>query len=408
MLSRRHRHWRTGLGLWLLALATSFPSLGVGPAEGSCIAPLAYLPLDARLVGKDDRGTAALGTYERISPDGRFILRSYSGALLGKVSLVELPEGETGALQVHPTPLSNEAFPVQGSWRYLVDVTGEHYRFGDILRRGPKARPLFRGGMTGFYAAAAEMPVAITSPVDALPSTLHIRSLSWPQDADPDRQGVGPLQIATLEVRDDGQAARVLADTGPQYICSNRVSIDGNAFALPMLSVDGNEFSAIPQAPAQGQPSMRVYSLAATRSGAGPSCNLLADLGQSPSKAVFGFAQGSAPALLAYSDLGNVYLFDRALGQAFRIDHAMDDVLASAFPGLTRDGRIIYGATWRACPDRVRCPEVAGYVVADPYQSQSWRQYWQERGQPPPRACITHQQVRQERQRFAHWHGLAP
>ena len=69
-------------------------------AGDACVPHVAYLPLDADAVGRDDHGVAALGTYERISPDGRFILRSYSGARLGQVSLMELPVEPAGTIVV--------------------------------------------------------------------------------------------------------------------------------------------------------------------------------------------------------------------------------------------------------------------------------------------------------------------
>ena len=382
-------------------------------AEGNCVAPMTYIALDSQLVGKGEDGVAALGTYERVSPDGRFILRSYSGARLGKVSLIELPLDPGGRVQAHVTPLSNEAFPVQGTWRYIVDVTGEHYRLADILRLGRQAKPLFKGGMTGFYAAASELvedtaAVGDTADQPPIPASIRIRSLSWPQDVDPDRQGVGPLQVATVTVRDDGSTARVVETIGPRFICGDRRSIDGNAFALPMISVDGSEFSAIPQAPHVGAPSMRVYRLSQENSAEEARCDLVSDLGLSPSKAVFGFPPADGAAWLVYSDLGHVYVFDRSVGQAFRLDHAMDGVLASAFPGLTRDGRVIYAATWRTCADRTTCPSQAGYVVVDPYQSSAYRAYWHRAGRDPPKACVTTAAVREQRLRFGRFHGLDP
>ena len=389
----------------LAGVAASSAALSQGDA-GACIPPLSYLPLNARLVGSDAHGVAALGTYERISPDGRFILRSYSGAQVGKVSLMELPPLPAGQVKVYRTPFSNEAFPVQGTWRYLVDVSGEHYRFKDLLTRQGGARPLFKGGMTGFYAAASEVGEPADTPDGAAAQRIHIRSLSWPQSADPDAQGVGPLQVAELDVVDTGASARIVRSTGPRFICAGRAGVDGGVYALPMLSVDGSEFSAIPQAPRTGQPSMRVYGLPSSADATDAGCDLRADLGLSPSKAVFGFPARGAKAWLTYSDLGHVYVHDRELGQTFRLDHARHRVLASAFPGLTRDGRVIYGATWRDCADAQRCPEQAGYVVADPYQSAAYRAYWRVRGQPAPKACITQAEVATERARFARFHGL--
>lgn len=376
----------------------------------ACIPSLAYYPLDSREVGVDSNGLPALGTYERISPDGRFILRSYSGAQLGKVSLMELTAADKGVVKAYKTPFSNEAFPIQGSWRYLVDISGEHYRFTDVLARQSEARPLFKGGMTGFYAAASELPpIANGSNAEGESAPIYIRSLSWPQDANSDNQGVGPLQLTTLEVRDDGRSARITRTTGQQFICQNRQSTDGNVYALPMISVDGAEFSAIPQMPASGQPSMRVYGLAKDPMSKDHACDSRADLGFSPSKAVFGFpAAEGQPAWLTYSDVGHVYVFDRSLRLTIPLEHGRYRVLASAFPGLTRDGRVIYGATWRDCPDAASCPEKAGYVVADPYQSQAYKAYWSARKEPAPKACITHQDVDRERSAFARLHKLKP
>ena len=391
-----------------LALWLGGASLGMAADEGSasaCVAPIAYLPLDGDAVGRGSDGVAALGTYERISPDGRFILRSYSGGRLGQVSLMELPASGAGPIRVYQTPFRNEAFPVQQSWRYLVDVNGEHYRTAEVLRQQKRTRPLFKGGMTGFYAAASEM----IPPSDVGPGApIHIRSLSWPQGGSDDSQGVGPLQVETLAVEDDGTRARIVQRTGPQFICGAHSAVDGGVYALPMISVDGTELSAIPQAPRAGSPTMRVYSLSADPMASTHPCERRADLGYAPGKAVFGFpsARGQ-PGHLVFSDIGHVYWFDRTLSRSFRLDHGQWGVLASAFPGLTADGRVIYGASWRTCeaPD---CPRQAGYVVVDPYQSHSYRAHWQQQGVAPPRTCITRQQVAAERQRLAQRLGIAP
>ena len=389
----------------LPATAASAPD-----TSGACIAPITYLPLDPAQVGADTNGMAALGTYERISPDGRFILRSYSGAQLGQVSLMELPAQGTGPIRAYRTPFSNEAFPVQGTWRYLVDVNGDHYRFAQVLREQTHAKPLFRAGMTGFYAVASEMPANHSAAPDLPAGTIFIRSISWPQgNGSIEDQGVGPLQLETIAVQDDGTRARVIESTGAHYICARRNAIDGEVYALPMLSVDGRELSAIPQIPHQGQPTMRVYGLADAPMSKAHPCDLRADLGLMPAKAVFGLpSPDGEPARLVYSDLGNVYVFDRALGATFRLGHAKDNVLASAFPALTQDGRVIYGATWRDCPNAAACPERAGYVVIDPYQTSSYRRYWQAQGKTQPKACITTDEVAAQRAAFARRHGIEP
>lgn len=373
--------------------------------DNACIAAVGYWPLDPEKVGVDSNGVPALGTYERISPDGRFVLRSFSGSRLGEVSLIELPADTGDRLEVYKTPLSNEAFPVQGTWRYVVDVDGRHFRLADVVRQQERAKPLFQGGMRGFYAAAAEL-TRIKSDDKSL---VWIRSMSWPQ-GDRAGQGTGPLQVRTVGVRDQGDRVEVVSDSGPQFICGARDSTDGGVYTLPMISVDGLEFSAIPINPRVGQPSMRVYGLANDALAAAHPCDLRMDLHAAPGKAVFGFG-GSRPAMLTYTDNASVYFVDRhpALhDQVFRIEDTQTQVLASAFPGLTRDGRIVFGASWKECPSRGVCLDRAGYVVADPYQNLDYRQQLQRLGLSPDKACITRRDVLQERQRFAAQHGLKP
>lgn len=402
---------RAAFGFTVIAAAFGASSPNAQSKGGDqCIAPMRYLPLDAASVGYGLDGRPALGTYERVSPDGRFVLRSYSGAKVGTVSLMELPRAVDAPIRVYRTPFSNEAFPVQGTWRYLVDVSGEHYRFSDVLRDQAKVKPLFRAGMTGFYAAASELR-GVDEPGRAAAGTesVYIRSLSWPQNADADSQGVGPLQLETIVVHDDGRQAKVVRSTGPRFICGDRIAQDGGVFALPMISLDGSEFSAIPQSPKRGQPTMRIYGLSSEPLATEHRCDLRADLGMSPSKAVFGYPSGpDAAPWLTYSDLGSVYVFDRVLNRSFRMDSGRDRTLVSAFPALTRDGRVVYGATWRECTAAGNCVEQAGYVIADPYQSHAYKAYWKERGKAPSKACITQAEVEAEYREFARVHAIAP
>lgn len=386
---------------WLSGASRAAERAEVSP----CVPAVSHLALDGAMVGLDSNGVPALGTYERISPDGRFVLRSYSGAQLGEVSLIELPDGGSEKItRAFRTPLRNEAFPVQGSWRYLVDVDGRHFRLRDVLRLEQNAMPLFQGGMRGFYAAASELSPTGT----ADPALIWIRSMSWPQ-GDRSGQGTGPLQVRTIGVKDTGQKAEVVADTGPQFICGSRQATDGGVYTLPMISVDGTEFSAIPINPRAGQPSMRVYGLTAAVPGGEHACDLRMDLKASPGKAVFAFA-GRPSAMLAYTDNASVYFVDRRVelqDQVFRIDDVRTQVLASAFPGFTRDGRIVFGASWKDCAASGTCENRSGYVIADPYQNADYRQQLQRFGLRADKACITVADVRSERQRFAEAWGLA-
>jgi hypothetical protein len=345
----------------------------------ACIPANQFIELPASIAGTqtDDYGhtRVALGAYERISPDGRFILRSYSGGRLGDVSLIELsPDGRV--LRAIDTPLKNEAFPVQGSWRYLVDTNGDHYTLESILRGGSgggaKPKPVFRGGMDGFYAAAAELP-------SNKPGHVLIRSLSWPNSSgDPQTQGEGALVSRTIEV--DVQRHRITADSGPVFNCRERLWQDGPMYALPMISVDGMEFSALPQTPVQGKQTMRIFGFG----NEGLGCHLRADFDFSSGKSVFGFSQDNQSADMVWEYKGQVWWYPRNLGEPLNIGPyaildngqvrkiSIDyDLIASAFPGLTRDGRVVYAATLKDCQGG-SCRQRVGYVISDPYQSNAY------------------------------------
>jgi hypothetical protein len=391
----------------------------VPPDPLACIPAHQFAELPASIAGSqtDAYGntSVALGAYERVSPDGRFVLRSFSGARLGEVSLIEL--SSTGqVLQAIATPLKNEAFPVQGSWRYLVDTNGDHYTFESILR-SPQAgsslfsskdspRPVFRGGMDGFYAAASELPSSKSGHI-------RIRSLSWPNSAgDTQTQGEGALVSRTIEV--DIQRHRITADSGVVFHCRERIGQDGPLYALPMISVDGNEFAALPQLPQQGKQTMRIFGFGED----GKSCDMRQSFDFSSGKAIFGFpqntsGQASATAPLAWEYQGNAYWYSRELGVPFNLrpfelegrrTGADFDLTASAFPGLTADGRVIYGASLKDCSaaqGKPSCRERVGYMISDPYQSNAYRNFLLTHKGPARQQCITHADVQRARTAFS-------
>ncbi len=415
-----------GAGFEPLAAAATTPA---NPVQASaappsqCIPANTFTPLPASLAGEqtDSYGTTrvALGSYERISPDGRFVLRSFSGGKLGEVSLIEL--NATGqAVAAFDTPLSNEAFPVQNSWRYLVDVNGDHYTFSSLLSSNTKdkrrIKPQFSGGMNGFYAAAAELPHRSTD----LAGHVRIRSMSWPNaTGNTDSQGEGALVARTLTL--DTVRQRVVADTGPQRLCAQRVREDGPMYALPMISVDGQEFAALPQTPVQGAQTMRIFGFGSN----GQGCEPRDTFSFSSGKTIFGFPQveGNA-APVAYEYRAQVWWVLRGAGQAgagaaarsFNIApyyaNPRTQLLASAFPGITQDGRVIYGATLKTCFDDASkaCTEQVGYVTSDPYQSNAYQSFLRESTGPAAGSlrtqCITHGDVQRSRAAFAKLHGL--
>ena len=425
-----------------LAQAPVVPPSSAQPASqpqanqtNQCIPANTFTELPASIAGTqtDAYGVTrvALGSYERISPDGRFVLRSFSGGRLGEVSLIEL-NAAGQAVAAYDTPLSNEAFPVQGTWRYLVDVNGDHYTFSSILRNSSQSKsrnkPVFKGGMVGFYAAASELPRSATDKL----GHVRIRSMSWPNPSNSEMQGEGALMARTLEV--DTTTQRIVADSGSAFLCRNRIAQDGPMYALPMISVNGLEFAALPQTPVQGEQTMRIFGFGPSGTG----CEPRATFNYSSGKTIFGFAPStpvlqSTPALqstpsandtsaanVAYEYRSQVWWVHRSAnggaGQRFNIAPYYDNprtlLRASTFPGITRDGRVIYGATLKDCPADASkpCADKVGYVTTDPYQSNAYQQFLQSSGATRAatlrKQCITHGDIASERAAFAKLHNL--
>jgi hypothetical protein len=394
-----------------------------------CIPQNQFIALDPALAGLNDDKQVALGAYERISPDGRYVLRSYSGSKLSAVSLVEITgppgltaiKGQVSRQKIVSTPFSNEAFPVQGSWRYLVDTNGDHYTFNSIVSNKYDRKSVFSGGMDGFYAAAAEVGGGYPARDDRV---INIRSLSWPNANAPssnsnERQGEGMLTARTITVNAAKQ--NIIADSNRVNLCLNRLREDGAMYALPMISVDGQEFAALPQNPVSGVATMRIFEFGADGKQCIPSGQFTLQSG----KVIFGFSnKAKKHADVAYEYRGQIWWVRRddsltslvplnlapwedTAFMPTKTNPAFKDVTASAFPGFTRDGRIIYAASWKRCDSVYErdCQQEAGYVVSDPYQSNAYRNELLQNKVTPIKSCITVQDVAKERAAFSAFHG---
>jgi hypothetical protein len=411
-------------------------------APQQCIPQNQFIALEPELAGLNDDNQVALGAYERISPDGRYVLRSYSGKKLSAVSLVEIPgppgftaiSGQVSRQKIYSTPFSNEAFPVQGSWRYLVDTNGDHYTFDSIIINKyagyGRIKSAFSGGMDGFYAAASEVDFSYPERDNRTGRPVNIRSLSWPNanasgSATENRQGEGMLTARTLTV--DALKQNVVADTNRVNLCLNRLAQDGAMYALPMISVDGLEFAALPQNPISGVPTMRIFGFGVD----GKQCEPSGQFTLQSGKVIFGFSSKTKKhADVTYEYRGQIWWVQRdnsanslpALNLApwedpafkpTKTSPAYKDVTASAFPGFTRDGRVIYAANWKRCDGTLErdCMQEGGYVVADPFQSNAYRNQAQQSkantSNNTPKSCITMQDVASERAAFASFHSIS-
>lgn len=331
--------------------------------SASCVPAHDYYPFEGKWVTTNSNGDIELGMYARISPDGKYVLRSYSGKGLSNVTLMELQKGEKNSVKPYETPLKNEAFPVQGSWRYLVDIDGDHYKVSDIISKQKKAEKQFKGGITGFYTVAAEVKGSSAK-------NHKIRSLSWPTDSSETNQGVGVLSNRVISASVNSSGTASLNDKGSiNYMCSNLRSTDGQVMSLPMISMDASEFASMPQNPKDSEPSMRVFKFGPDNK----SCEKVTDLKVAVSKVTFSNPEQAMMLFYASGPMGNkgngVYFFDRKVKKLFTLDDEKKRVHADSYPGFTADGRIVYGAKWQECNDENVCKDRAGYVVSDPYQS---------------------------------------
>lgn len=379
-------------------------------SDSECVPAFEYIPFVGTAASQEPDGSVTLGSYSRVSPDGNYVLRSLSGSYLSAVTVMKLTSvgsEKTGATAIQ-TPLQVEAFPMMGTWRFLANPSGAYFRFADIAEKGRSAKPQFKAGMSGFYTTAAEMSVVEGK-------RITFRSLSWPQgDATNGTQGQGQLEnkITVIEKSSSGSYS-VISDSKSQYLCDNLKGSEGTLFTLPMISQDGREFSAMPVMPANRKSSMRIYELGANHR----DCKLTDDLNTLTAKVIFGFSGkyfSKTPVVFRAGSTGalggtGVYIYDRVLKRSIEIVGAPMTITASDFPGLTKDGRVVFSGYWKSCNSEGKCKRNAGYVRIDPFQTplfQKLKQDNPERTASWP-VCILKSDVRQVEAEFLKMTGLS-
>lgn len=384
-------------------------------AQSECVKANEYIPFVGKAALKNrDGSSASLGTYSRISPDGRYVLRSLSGDHLTSASLMEIRDTDSGGKEAiaYNTNLKNEAFPVQGTWRFVNNIGGDHFRVADVIAHEKKASRQFKGGIEGFYATAAEMP-------GSTDASIKIRSLSWPNDGN--QATAGSLKNKVIEVSKNKDGSYKKNKESQSYtMCGNLRKTEGDMFTLPMISTDGKEFAAFPVNSADKNPTMRIYEFAANNT----DCKLVDDIGFATSKVIFGFPQEGKKAPLVFLGsstvqgaetckasakgqtqcfrdrvpVSGIHLYDRDLKRSFYVgDRTRKVDSVDSFPGMTKDGRVVYGARWQDCSSAKKgaCEEKVGYVIADPYQADDYRQFLKENPKFAANAktCITKAEV---------------
>lgn len=343
-------------------------SIVQGQSKSQCIPAFEFIPFEDAVWAKPDAdGRIALGAYSRVSPDGQYILRSLSGQFLSTVTLMKLPEITDAVKKAKAieTSFDNEAFAVQNTWRFLVEIGRQHHQLNSVVSAGKQSQSDFKAGVQGFYTTAAE--------ISEQNGVATIRSLSWPNDDQ--NSGQGQLFNRVYQVRKGSDAKyKVVGETGNKYLCNNLRKTEGSIFTLPMLSMDGREFSAMPVNPKDNKPTTRIYRVSENNE----DCELVDDLKVTVSKLIFGPTIGDKKGLVSYF-AGNIYVYDRVLKSHLEISGFPVTVNVDGFPGFSRDGRIVVAAHWNECANN-KCSMRSGYIRIDPYQTANLRQVKQSKG----------------------------
>lgn len=350
--------------------------------KSQCIPAFEFIPFeDAAWAMPDADGKIALGAYSRVSPDGQYVLRSLSGQFLSTVTVMKLSDLKDSVKKAKAieTSFANEAFAVQNTWRFLVEIGRQHHQLSTVLNSGKQSQSDFKAGVSGFYTTASE--------VSEQNGVATIRSLSWPNDDQ--NSGQGQLYNRVYQVRKEADSKyKVVAETGNKYLCNNLRKTEGTVFTLPMLSMDGQEFSAMPINPKDKKPTTRIYRVSENNE----DCEIVDDLKVTVSKLIFGPTIGDKKGLVSYY-AGNIYVYDRVLKSHLEISGFPTSVNVDGFPGFTRDGRIVVAAHWNDCPGG-QCKMRSGYIRIDPYQTTHLRQVVQTKGyENHYPTCITHDEV---------------
>lgn len=369
----------------ILILVIIFVQVSVVEAQmkSQCIPAFEFIPFDdaATWAKPDASGRIDLGAYSRVSPDGQYILRSLSGQFLSTVTVMKLPDIKDSVKKAKAieTSFDNEAFAVQNTWRFLVEINRQHHQLNSVVTSGKQSHSDFKAGVLGFYTTAAEM--------SDQNGVTTIRSLSWPNNDQ--NSGQGQLYSRIYQVRKGTDSKyKVVDETGNKYLCNNLRKTEGMIFTLPMLSMDGREFSAMPVNPKDKKPTTRIYRVLENNE----DCELVDDLKVTVSKLIFGPTIGDKKGLVSYF-AGNIYVYDRILKSHLEISGFPNSVNVDGFPGFTRDGRIVVAAHWNECSSG-QCKMRSGYIRIDPYQTTHLRQVNQSKGyENHYPSCITYDEV---------------
>ncbi len=371
-----------------------------------CVPAYEYIPY-AAMTKNGSENNESTGQYQRVSPDGRYILRSDS-THLGSVTLLEIKKSSSKnqlEAYAYKTPLANEAFALLSTFRFIVNVNGEHHKISDIRSNEKNSRPYFKAGESGWYAASTELP-------NGTDNAFKIRSIAWPNNnasAGFNRgsdMGKGILHMSETDMVKEGGSYKI-KNNKRFVLCENLEKSEGKIFFQPMISPSGQFLSAMPTNPKDSQPTMRIYKI--LDSGR---CEKVDDLGQVSQKAALGLeSNGQLPPVMwagpilvsdnkTNSPANGLYVRDPELGLNFYLGDDKKSFQPVGFPNMTKDGRVVVSATWKNCAlstaGKEVCSDSRGIVRLDPNQSADVLKYKSKGSKSASwfKKCITSADVR--------------
>lgn len=367
-----------------------------------CVPAYEYIPY-ASMTKSGSENDERTGQYQRVSPDGRYVLRSDSGSHLGSVTLLEIKKSTSKnqfEAYAYKTPLANEAYALLSTFRFVVDVSGQHHKISDIKSNGKNSQPYFKAGESGWYAASTELP-------GGTDAAFKIRSIAWPNNNAStgfnrgSDMGKGILYMSETDMIKDNGKYKVKNEKRYK-LCENLEKSEGTIFFQPMISPSGQFLSAMPTNPKGGEPTMRIYKILDNGR-----CEKVDDLGKVSQKAALGLeSSGQIPPVMWSGPMiandhktnlpvNGLYVRDPELGLNFYLGDDKKSFQPVGFPNMTKDGRIVVSATWKNCSlnsaNKEVCSDSRGIVRLDPNQSTEVKNY-KAKGQKSAswfKKCIT-------------------
>lgn len=341
--------------LFLLLVTT------ISTRAGECVPAREFVPFPGRP-----------GIFHRVSPDGNYVMQSLSAEGFGDVSIVDFSKRDTktGAriVTIHKTPMRNETYPVEGSWRYIaspgtISHPMEYYRFSDLLRDKENTNYFFDDNFWEFYHSCGEL-------AESTATMQKFRVMSWTHLIYKDFE---------VNLNSDGSIASEIKKSDTKWMCENIASEEGFELVQPLLSKDGQEVAGIPQN--NNNPTMRVYKIFPNGD-----CEKVLDLGFQTSKVGFSHPQKGSKGMLAFTDQSGVFVYDRDRDITIPVSDAKTESRGS-YPGFSKDGRVIYLTSKN---------DQMGYSIVDPYQAYPNK----------TKACITVKERKQVEEEFRKISGL--